>query len=52
MKKILNFLPEKDRFKINKDDLLIEKNNKENVDKERSMIGWYRLNRWKRKEFN
>ena len=50
---MLQIIPfKRESWKIKKDDSLIEKNNKENIDKERSMIGWYKLNRWQKKEFN
>jgi hypothetical protein len=50
---ILQIIPfKRESWKINKDESLIEKNNKENIDKERSMIGWYKSNRWQKKEFN
>jgi len=50
---ILQVIPfKRESWKINKDDSLIEKNNKENIDKRRSMIGWYKTNRWQKKEFN
>jgi hypothetical protein len=50
---ILQIIPfKRESWKINKDESLIEKNNKENITKARSMIGWYRLNRWQKKEFN
>jgi len=50
---ILQIIPfKRESWKIKKDDSLIEKNNKENIDKSRSMIGWYKLNRWQKKEFN
>jgi hypothetical protein len=50
---ILQIIPfKRESWKINKDDSLIEKNNKENIDRGRSLIGWYKLNRWQKKEFN
>lgn len=50
---ILQIIPfKRESWKIKKDDSLIEKNNKENIYKSRSMIGWYKLNRWQKKEFN
>ena len=50
---ILQIIPfKRESWKIKKDDSLIEKNNKENIDKNRSMIGWYKSNRWQKKEFN
>jgi len=50
---ILQIIPfKRESWKINKDDSLIEKNNKENIDKSRSMVGWYKINRWQKKEFN
>jgi len=50
---ILQIIPfKRESWKIKKDDSLIEKNYKENIDKERSMIGWYKINRWQKKEFN
>lgn len=50
---ILQIIPfKRESWKINKNDSLIEKNNKENIEKERSMIGWYKSNRWQKKEFN
>jgi len=50
---ILQVIPfKRESWKINKDESLIEKNNKENVNKGRSMIGWYKSNRWQKKEFN
>ena len=50
---ILQIIPfKRESWKINKDESLIEKNNKENNDKSRSMIGWYKSNRWQKKEFN
>ena len=50
---ILQVIPfKRESWKINKDDSLIEKNYKENVNKGRSMIGWYKTNRWQKKEFN
>jgi hypothetical protein len=50
---ILQIIPfKRESWKINKDESLIEKNHKENLDKRRSMIGWYKSNRWQKKEFN
>ena len=50
---ILQIIPfKRESWKINKDDSLIEKNNKENIDRGRSLIGWYKTNRWQKKEFN
>ena len=50
---ILQIIPfKRESWKINKDDSLIEKNNKETIDKQRSMIGWYKSKRWQKKEFN
>lgn len=50
---ILQIIPfKRESWKINKDDSIIEKNNKENINKSRSMIGWYKNNRWQKKEFN
>jgi len=50
---ILQVIPfKREPWKINKDESLIEKNNKENVDKKRSIIGWYKYNRWQKKEFS
>ena len=50
---ILQIIPfKRESWKIKKDDSLIEKNNKENINKTRSMVGWYKSNRWQKKEFN
>jgi hypothetical protein len=50
---ILQIIPfKRESWKIKKDDSLTQKNYKENVDKGRSMIGWYKSNRWQKKEFN
>ena len=50
---ILQIIPfKRESWKINKDDSLILKNDKENTEKSRSIIGWYKDNRWQKKEFN
>ena len=50
---ILQIIPfKRESWKIKKNKDLLEKNKKENTLKGRTMIGWYKSNRWHKKEFN